>query len=441
MDVIDLLSSLVSFQTVNDPSKGEMPSRECPAFIQSTLQSWGIDSEIIEHNGAYAVVGEIGEGLPKVMVMAHFDVVPVSKDEWHYEPFKLTVEGDKAYGRGSVDDKGNVASLMFALKELKEKPLNGKVLFAFTGDEETGGATALYIAEKLHETNKLPSFLINADGTGMIPIVRRRKGFSVTISVPTAKKITKGKLEEQTFEIRTPVVETRHAAYFLPGVDTHPLIAASQLLRETDYEAVSLTGAFLKSNVVPGTVTLTYVKPQQGTQSEVEVDENLTKLIKAVVPLVRAPIKAEKYSDFGVSITPNMYAFDGERHSLSLDIRAMSHDNQDIESTLKEVLSYNLPDAEVDFGNKEKAGFLFTDPKEPFVQTVLQVLKENGERAKAVEGAGAADSRYFTPLGVKAIDFGPKGGNVHGPNEYVEVSSLKKLPHVYVQIIDKLLSL
>jgi len=27
----------------------------------------------------------------------------------------LTVEGDKAYGRGSVDDKGNVASLMFAL--------------------------------------------------------------------------------------------------------------------------------------------------------------------------------------------------------------------------------------------------------------------------------------------------------------------------------------
>ncbi len=119
MDVLDLLSSLVSFQTVNDPSKGEMPSRECPAFIQSTLQSWGIDSEIIEHNGAYAVVGEIGEGLPKVMVMAHFDVVPVSKDEWHYEPFKLTVEGNKAYGRGSVDDKGNVASLMFALKEHK----------------------------------------------------------------------------------------------------------------------------------------------------------------------------------------------------------------------------------------------------------------------------------------------------------------------------------
>jgi len=56
--------------------------------------------------------------------------------------------------------------------------------------------------------------LINADGTGMIPIVRRRKGFSVTISVPTAKKMTKGKLEEQTFEIRTPVVGNENAAYF-----------------------------------------------------------------------------------------------------------------------------------------------------------------------------------------------------------------------------------
>ena len=441
MDVLDLLSSLVSFQTVNDPSKGEMPSRDCPAFIQSTLQSWGIDSEIIEHNGAYAVVGEIGEGLPKVMVMAHFDVVPVSKDEWHYEPFKLTVEGDKAYGRGSVDDKGNVASLMFALKELKEKPLNGKVLFAFTGDEETGGLTALHIAQQLHDSEKLPSFLINADGTGMIPIVRRRKGFGVTVSLPSRKKMVKGNVYEQTFDIRTPVVETRHAAYFLPGVDTHPLIAASQFLRESDCEAVSLAGAFLKSNVVPGKVTLTYVKHDNDAQSEVEVDESLTQLLRAVIPLVRAPIKAEKYSDFGVSITPNLYSLDGFKHSLYLDIRAMSYDNKDIEQTIKEILSYNLPEAEVSFGNKDKAGFLFTDPHEPFVQTVLDVLKEHGEPAKAVEGAGAADSRYFTPLGVKAIDFGPKGGNVHGPNEYVEVPSLKKLPHVYVQIIDKLLSL
>lgn len=35
MDVLDLLSSLVSFQTVNDPSKGEMPSRSAPRLYKA----------------------------------------------------------------------------------------------------------------------------------------------------------------------------------------------------------------------------------------------------------------------------------------------------------------------------------------------------------------------------------------------------------------------
>lgn len=441
MDVVDLLSTLVSFPTVNDPGKGLMPARDCPQFIANTLSSWGIENEIIEHDGTYAVCASIGTGKPKVMAMAHFDVVPVSVEEWSYEPFKLTIKGDKAYGRGSVDDKENVASLMLALKALKDKSLHGKVICAFTGDEETGGRMASFIADKLQEENSLPSFLINADGTGMVPIVRRRKGFGVNISLPAKTVTVKGAVKEKTFEIRTPIVETRHAAYFLPGVDTHPLIAASQFLRETDFQAIQLSGAFLKSNVVPGKVVLTYVDETVGSERDVNVDENLTALLKAVVPLIKAPIKPDKYSDFGVSITPNMYSFEQERHVLYIDIRAMSNSNSDIEKTISEVISYNLPEAEVSFGNKDKAGFLFTDPKEPFVKTVLSVITQHGEKVKAVEGAGAADSRYFTPLGVKAIDFGPKGGNVHGPNEYVEIPSLKMLPQVYTEILENLLAL
>jgi len=46
-----------------------------------------------------------------------------------------------------VDDKGNVASLMFALKELKEKPLNGKVLFAFTGEKKLRSHRSVHCRE------------------------------------------------------------------------------------------------------------------------------------------------------------------------------------------------------------------------------------------------------------------------------------------------------
>ncbi|WP_255346947.1 M20/M25/M40 family metallo-hydrolase [Thermococcus sp. PK] len=437
MDVVELLSELVRFDTTNDPAKGIKPPKDCPKFIMETLSSWGIEAELIEKGGYYAVCGEIGSGKPKLLFMAHFDVVPVNREEWETEPFELTIKGNRAYGRGSADDKGNVAAIMFALKELSKMEFEGKILFAFTGDEEIGGKIAMHIAEKLKSENKLPEYMINADGIGMKPIIRRRKGFGVTISVPSEKVRVRGFLKERTFKISTPVIETRHAAYFLPGVDTHPMIALSHFLRNSNVLAVSLEGKFLKGNVVPSEVTLKYLEPGEG--DEVEADIGLTKLLKAIVPLVRAPIKPEKYSDYGVSITPNLYSFNGGKHVLRLDIRAMSHSHEDIETTIKEVLAFNIPEAEVTVSNNEKAGYLFTHPEDEIVRAMLETLENFGEKAEPVEGPGAADSRFFTPYGVKAIDFGPKGGNIHGPNEYVEIDSLRKMPALYTEVAMRLL--
>jgi succinyl-diaminopimelate desuccinylase len=193
MDVVELLSELVRFDTTNDPAKGIKPPKDCPKFIMETLSSWGIEAELIEKGGYYAVCGEIGSGKPKLLFMAHFDVVPVNREEWETEPFELTIKGNRAYGRGSADDKGNVAAIMFALKELSKMEFEGKILFAFTGDEEIGGKIAMHIAEKLKSENKLPEYMINADGIGMKPIIRRRKGFGVTISVPSEKVRVRGR--------------------------------------------------------------------------------------------------------------------------------------------------------------------------------------------------------------------------------------------------------
>jgi len=54
--------------------------------------------------------------------------------------------------------------------------------------------------------------------------------------------------------------------------------------------------------------------------------------------------------------------------------------------------------------------------------------------------------RYWVkPVGCRsirfkeAIDFGPRGGNVHGPNEYADVTSLKLLPKLYTEVAMNLL--
>ncbi len=118
----------------------------------------------------------------------------------------------------------------------------------------------------------------------------------------------------------------------------------------------------------------------------------------------------------------------------------MSRSKDEIERAMGEVAEFNHPEAEVEVTTNEKAGYLFTHPEEKIVRVTLEVLEELGEKAEPVEGGpGAADSRFFTPYGVKAIDFGPRGGgNIHGPNEYVEVDSLRKMPALYAELARRL---
>ncbi|WP_455364209.1 M20 family metallopeptidase [[Eubacterium] cellulosolvens] len=78
-----------------------------------------------------------------VLLAAHYDTVPPGEG-WKHDPLKLTIEGEKAYGRGACDDKGDIAAALGALKYLKEKGGSKyNVLFAITPEEEVGGDLGL----------------------------------------------------------------------------------------------------------------------------------------------------------------------------------------------------------------------------------------------------------------------------------------------------------
>src|ERR1700689_3359705 len=65
----------------------------------------------------HAVLGPVDvEG--GVMLCAHTDVVPVAGQPWTREPFSMSVEGGRAYGRGTTDMKGFIAVALTALGEL-----------------------------------------------------------------------------------------------------------------------------------------------------------------------------------------------------------------------------------------------------------------------------------------------------------------------------------
>lgn len=139
MDPLKLLEVLVEFNTVNDPDNGKMPDPPSIVdFVEGVLNGLGIKTRVLVSHGYRSVVGVVGSGEPRVLLLAHLDVVPFIRSEWKYDPLKLTIEGDLAYGRGALDDKGNVAAVLRALEDLVSID-RGTVIAAFTTDEEVGG--------------------------------------------------------------------------------------------------------------------------------------------------------------------------------------------------------------------------------------------------------------------------------------------------------------
>jgi len=438
MNIIDLLSNLVSYKTVNDPLRNIRPGIDIAKYIRDILSDWGIESQIIESNGYYSVYGSIGSGKPYIMLLAHFDTVPVDPSKWDYDPFKLTIVGNKAYGRGALDDKANVAALMLVLKDLVKRDLKVEIFFAFTGDEEIGGANgARVIAEKLYKENMLPKYLINGDGYGMKIINRRRKAFRIELEVPVQKAICNGILRTKIFKAYYPLKQYAHAAYFHPGTDIHPLITASVFIRENNVYVVSLEGKFLKSNVIPDQVILKYVEPGTGG-TKIEYDKSLTQLLKALYPVSRLTFPTDKPSEYGITITPNVYELNNYIHKIHLDLRAMVNDKSIIENELSKLLHEILPESKYKVITGT-GSYMYTDKKSIIIQAFKSTLMRYGYEPEISEGAGATDSRYFTTYGVEAVDFGPLGGNIHGDNEYVEIKSLQILPKIYLNTIEFLI--
>ncbi|AFA46878.1 Sapep family Mn(2+)-dependent dipeptidase [Acetobacterium woodii] len=80
---------------------------------------------------------EMGQGEEMIGILTHVDTVPVGTG-WSVNPFDLTIDGDKAYGRGTIDDKGPTMVALYAMKALAESgvPINKRVRLIIGGDEE-----------------------------------------------------------------------------------------------------------------------------------------------------------------------------------------------------------------------------------------------------------------------------------------------------------------
>ncbi|NVZ17813.1 MULTISPECIES: dipeptidase [unclassified Pseudomonas] len=166
------------------------------AKIKSLAESFNLNFRNID-NRVYEISLE-GSGDEVVGIHAHADVVPVTPENWvlkdgtKLDPFKVTLIGDRMYGRGTEDDKNGIVVAMYAMKVIKEEKLplarNFKLLVDTT--EETSGDAIPYYFEH----NPTPNYNLALDGG--YPVVIAEKGYGTVMA-----KFPKRKAEGQGAEI------------------------------------------------------------------------------------------------------------------------------------------------------------------------------------------------------------------------------------------------
>ncbi|MCP2225378.1 putative dipeptidase [Pseudomonas silensiensis] len=160
--------------------------------IKGLAQAFNLNFRNID-NRVYEISLE-GSSDEVVGIHAHADVVPVTPENWvlkdgtKLDPFKVTLIGDRMYGRGTEDDKNGIVVALYAMKVIKEEKLplarNFKLLVDTT-EETTGDAIPYYF-----EHNPTPNYNLALDGG--YPVVIAEKGYG-TVMANFAKRKAEGK--------------------------------------------------------------------------------------------------------------------------------------------------------------------------------------------------------------------------------------------------------
>ena len=136
---INHLINLVRIDSTNPPGN----ETKVVDYLKSTLASNDIDFQVyaLEDNRANLVTRIKGNGSKRpILIMGHTDVVGVQREKWYEDPFSGLRKDGFIYGRGTLDDKDNVAAGLMVILLLKrfDVELDRDIIFlAESGEEGT----------------------------------------------------------------------------------------------------------------------------------------------------------------------------------------------------------------------------------------------------------------------------------------------------------------
>ena len=411
-EIISLTQSLVRFPSENKPPHGN--EKECQMFVAEFLHDIGCQVDVftpseveglIDHPAYWPkheytdrpnVVGVLSNqagkerstgGRRSLLFTGHVDVVPVV-GEGRYGWWDGTIEDGRLYGRGSNDMKGGIAAYLMAARCVRELglELKGDLILETVVDEEFGGANGT-LACRLRGYNA--DAAINPEPNNMLISSAHRGGQQFRLFVTTEEAMGMG---FGATDLPDPVTGLGHILVALEEYnkdrnarpkpegfedDVFPIMPfvmrAGELLPWGTGESIPDTAWFEFWIEIPPGVT------EEGLRSELE--SVVAKATASTPTLQRMSTRWEERTRF-------------------LPGSTMSEDNP-----IFKLLAKNLESVTGRPSSHEPApfacdGFMFN---------------------------------LYSPTPV--VIFGPRGGNAHAPDEWVDIEDLITLTKTYALTI------
>ncbi len=116
------LAALVAFRTVKQDGIENVQNphfHSMSAYLEDKAAKLGLD--FVDH-GAVVVIG-LGQSNDRLGIITHGDVQPANPTKWARDPFSLDtlIEPGRLVGRGVEDDKGPIATTLYAMKALADE--------------------------------------------------------------------------------------------------------------------------------------------------------------------------------------------------------------------------------------------------------------------------------------------------------------------------------
>jgi len=146
-----------------------IPSESCREEIvigrvRREMEAVGFDRVEVDAMGN--VVGTIGSGRHLIALDAHVDTVGIGNaDNWHHDPYRGYEDEEIIVGRGASDQKGGMASMVYAGKIIQDLDLSDDYTLLMTGtvqEEDCDGLCWQYLIE---ERGIRPQFVVSTEPT------------------------------------------------------------------------------------------------------------------------------------------------------------------------------------------------------------------------------------------------------------------------------------